>query len=318
MGLGPVGRAIARAALKNPELELVAAIEKNNALIGKPLSELIQDFSTDVTVTSDAKSTFAKIKGGVLLHATGSQLSRVAPQILSAVEAGVSVVSTCPELSYPWLHHRELAESLDRAGSKSGVSVLGTGVNPGFVLDRLVACAGAASGDIVHAQAIRVVDISNRRAALLRKAGVSLSPADFQSHVDAGLVGHLGLTESAALVGLGLGLDCDTFEEQIDPVIADEPWDGPVSIRPGQAAGYYHRARGLTSGTETVHLKLTYAVGRASEDAITIEAQPRIELLIRGGISGDLATSSSVVNAAPHVVCAKPGIVTVIDLPARR
>lgn len=315
MGLGPVGRSIARAALQHGEIELVAAIERNPALVDRRLQELVDGVTTELTVTADATAVFAEIQGGVLLHATGSRLPEAVRAILSAVESGVSVVSSCPELVCPWIDHAETAHTLHRAACDARVSVLATGVNPGFVLDRLVVSAGAASGNVRHVHAIRSVDISSRREALLRKAGVGLSRDEFRTRIASGAVGHVGLVHSSALVARGLGLDCDEFGEEIEPVIADGPWEGRVPVRRGEVGGYRQRAYARSAGRERIALELTYAVSAANRDSIVIDADPRIELVVRGGISGDVATAWSVVNAAPLVIDARRGLLSVLDLP---
>ena len=167
-------------------------------------------------------------------------------------------------------------------------------------------------------QAIRSVDISNRREALLRTAGVGLSRNEFRSRVAHGVVGHVGLVQSSALVALGLGLDCDEFGEEIEPIIAERPWEGVAPVRRGEVAGYRQRARARGAGNERVVLDLTYAVGAPDHDAIVLDADPPIDLALRGGISGDVATAWAVVNAAPLVIDADPGLRSVLDLPLRR
>src|SRR5207249_2220214 len=156
-------------------------------------------------------------RNAILLHATGSRLPQVMEQLLEAAELGMSVVSTCEELSFPFLKYPELAQKLERAAQRSGVTVLGTGVNPGYVLDRLVAAAGQVCGPVRHALATRVVDARTRREALQRKVGAGLSEEEFSALADKVLIGHVGLLESAALCAVGLGLDCDDFEEEIVP-----------------------------------------------------------------------------------------------------
>ena len=318
MGLGPVGRSIARAALQHGGIELVAVLERDPTLAGKRLADLVDGVTSRVPVTADETAVLAAIEGGVLLHATGSRLPEVAHEVLSAIEARVSVVSSCPQLAYPWVDHADAARALDRAARDARVAVVGTGVNPGFVLDRLVVSAAAASGNVRHVQAIRSVDISNRRKALLRTAGVGLSRNEFRSQVAHGVVGHVGLVQSSALVARGLGLDCDDFGEDIEPVIAERLWEGVVPVRRGDVAGYRQRAHARSAGNERVVLDLTYAVGAPDHDAIVLDADPRIELVLRGGISGDVATAWAVVNAAPLVIDADPGLRSVLDLPPRQ
>lgn len=255
-----------------------------------------------------------------MLHATGSRLPPVMDQVLEAVRLGVPVVSTCEELAFPYVKHPELAQKLDRAAQRAGVAVLGAGVNPGFIFDRLVATVGQALGQVRHVTAARVVDARMRREALQRKIGAGLSEEEFLELADKGQLGHVGLVESAALCALGLGLDCDDFEEEIVPVIAEEDIEGAAfPVKKGRVAGISQTATGLEEGQERVRLELTIAVGAEHPgDRITLDGEPKVELEIKGGVSGDQATANILVNAAPRLTAAEPGLLTVLELPAGR
>ena len=50
---------------------------------------------------------------------------------------GSCVVSTCEELAYPFRKYPELAAKLDAEAKDGGVALIGTGINPGFVMDKL-------------------------------------------------------------------------------------------------------------------------------------------------------------------------------------
>ncbi len=319
MGLGFIGQEVARAAEASPELTLVGAVDKNPALVGKSLGQLIGNPAVTVKVSADLTAAIGRHKGVILLHATGSRLPQVMDQLLEAARLGVSVVSTCEELAFPHLKHPELAQKLAEAAESAGVAILGTGVNPGFVLDRLVATAGQVCGQVRHVSATRVVDARSRREALQRKVGAGLTEEEFLDLVDKDLLGHVGLTESAALCALGLGMDCDDFEEEIVPVIAEEDIAGAFLVKAGRVAGICQTAVGLEDGQERIRLELTIAVGAAEAgDRIVIDAEPRVELMIKGGIAGDQATAHVLVNAAPRLTAAEPGLLTVLELPAGR
>lgn len=318
LGLGDIGRAIARAASAHPRLELVGAVDSDPRLSGRPLSELLGDAGGEVKVTRELAAIAGKLRGGALLVATSSKVEAVAPQLEAAFRAGLHVVSTCEELAYPWLYHEELADKIDAAARRAGVCAVGTGVNPGFVLDRLLAVAGACSGRIVRAHAERVVDARQRRPALQRKVGAGLTEAEFDKLAEQDAIGHVGLAESCALAALGLGLDCDEVEEELAPVIAEEDVPG-TAVKNGLVAGIYQQARGFSEGREVVRLELTIAVGaEPAGDVIRIEGEPSVELEVKGGYPGDLATAWAVVNAVPSVVRSEPGLLTVLDLPTGR
>lgn len=313
-GLGEIGSAIIRAALSSPEVELVGAVDPDPKWSGRKLSDAIPG-APAVAISQRLSEAFGGERGGVLLQATSSRLPAVVEQLREAMRAGWSVVSTCEELAFPHLRHPELSDALDSEAKAAKVSVLGTGVNPGFVLDRLVAVAGAAVGPVRHVTATRVVDLSTRREALRRKVGLGLSEEAFLQGVDEEKLGHVGLLESCALAALGVGLDCDDFEEEIGPVLADEDAEG---LSKGQVAGLHQVARALEDGVERVRLELTMAWGAEAGDAIELEADPPVRLEIPGGIAGDSATANLVVNAAPRVAASEPGLLTVLELPAGR
>jgi hypothetical protein len=319
MGLGFIGQEIARAALANEELELIGAVDKSPSLVGKKLGDIV-GVPCAVKVSGTIAQAVGRRKGVVLLHATGSKLPQVTEQVLEALSHNMHVVSTCEELAFPWFNHGALAEKIDKAAQRSGTVVLGTGVNPGFVMDRLAATLGQVCGNVTHAKVSRVVDARARREALQRKVGAGLTEDEFFALVDKDALGHVGMVESAALCALGLGIDCDDFEEELTPVFAEEDiTGGAFTVKKGRVAGIHQSAIGLSEGQERVRLELTIAVGADEPgDTIELDADPPIKLFIPGGVSGDRATANLVVNAAPRVTAAQPGLLTVLELPSAR
>jgi 4-hydroxy-tetrahydrodipicolinate reductase len=320
MGLGAIGRGIARCALQKGELEIVAAVDLDPSRVGKKLSDVIDAPAPEVVIGSDATAEMKKAQGGVLLHATGSRLDQVEGELAQAVTAGLSVVSTCEELSYPWLRHPEIAERLDKLAQKRKVAILGTGVNPGFVMDRLPATMGSICGRIDRVNVVRVVDSRTRRIQLQRKTGAGMNEEEFDRGVDDGTIGHVWLMESAALASLGVGLEVDEVDESIDPVEGDEDMQGEgFTVPKGGIVGIKQVARAFHDGKEVASLELTIALGAPSpRDEIELVGDPGIRVLIPGGTPGDRATMWTVVHAAPLVAGSEPGLISVLDLPAGR
>jgi 2,4-diaminopentanoate dehydrogenase len=314
-GLGDVGQVIARSVLETPELRLVAAVDPAPGLAGQKLERILNAACPDLSVAAEPSRAFAAAQGGVLLQATASSFEEVRPQIEQAVKAGLSVASTCEELAYPWLRHEAQAEALDRLCEKGDVAVVGTGVNPGFALDRLPAFLSQVSGRVRHLEAWRVVDAGLRRPALRRKIGAGLTEEQFLEAVDRGEVGHVGLAESAALAALGCGLDVDEVDEEIEPVVAGRG-DGP--LKEGTVAGVRQRARGYAGGREVVRLDLLIAVGAEHpRDEVRLDADPPLRLTVPGGIPGEEATAWALVHAAAALPMLR-GLITVLDLPSGR
>ncbi|MGC4001013.1 MAG: dihydrodipicolinate reductase [Anaeromyxobacter sp.] len=274
-----------------------------------------------MTVTGDVAAAFKAARGGVVLQATGSRFEEVLPDLQRAVRAGLSVVSTCEELAWPWLRSEEAADALDELCEEKNVAVLGTGVNPGFVLDRLPAFLAQVTGPVRHVRGVRVVDATRRRRALQKKIGAGLTEDAFHDAAERGEVGHVGLAESAALAAAGAGLSVDEVDEELVPLVAEEDGEalpGAVQVRRGQVAGVQQIARVFADEREVVRLELIIAIGAEDpRDEVELDADPPVRVVLPGGLAGEAATAGAVVNAAAAVSELR-GLVTVLDLPAGR
>ena len=315
LGLGEVGRGIARAVVARPELRLVAAIDPAPALAGKKLELLLGQPAGGLLVGADPAPAFIEARGGVVIMATTSSFEEALPVIRRAVKAGCSVVSTCEELAWPWLHHESEADALDLFCEAHDVAVLGTGVSPGFALDRLPAVLAQVLGEVRHVRGLRVVDLDTCRGSLRRKLGVGLDPAAFEAAEERGELGLVGLAESAALAAVGCGLEFDEVDEELTPLLADEDAHG---VKAGQVAGVQQVARAFAEGREVVRLELQFALGADDpRDEVEIDADPPLRAVVPGGFPGEAATANAVVHAA-LAITERRGLITVLDLPAGR
>ncbi len=306
-GLGPIGAGIGRLAAARDEIELVGAIDIAPDKVGRSLSDVLGVPSAgEALVSADAEGTLASARPQLVLHATGSYLADVLPQLIACARGGANVVSTCEELSYPWRRHPELAKQIDAEAKSNGVSVLGTGINPGFIMDTLVVALTGVCQRVERVRLTRIVDVSTRREQLQRKVGVGLSTDAFAAKVATGRFGHVGLKESCWLVAEGLGWRLDSVAETIEQV------PGPG----GRGAGIRQIAIGAVDGRTVIEALVQMSTGaERPRDEIVIEGKPPVRMVIEGGVPGDSATASVLLNAARHTVRAAPGLITMLDLP---
>lgn len=317
-GIGPIGASIVKLLKEKETVELVGAIDTDPAKIGRDLAEVVgaTDAAWGIKVSGDAKGVLEQ-SADVVMHTTSSSLPKVVDQLLACLDVGSCVVSTCEELSYPYRTHPDLAAKLDKAAKDSGVALVGTGVNPGFVMDKLLITLAAVSQSVEHAKALRIVDASKRRLPLQKKIGAGMSVEEFRSKVKEGIIKHVGLPESVAMVADGLGLRVDEITETIEPKVATERVQTEfLTVEPGQAAGVHQIARGLSEGKELIYMELQMYVGAKDPgDTIELEGHPNIRLVIPGGSHGDIATAAVAVNSIPAILDAPSGLCTSRDLP---
>jgi 2,4-diaminopentanoate dehydrogenase len=317
-GLGPIGASIVRLMRQKASLEIAGAIDKDPAKAGRDLGEIAGAFDAPwgIAVSADTSELLAK-PVDVVVHSTSSYLPDVMDQLLACLSAGCCVVSTCEELAYPFRKHPVLAKSLDAAAQEEGVALVGTGVNPGFVMDKLVLTLSAAAQRVDFAKAVRIVDASTRRLPLQKKIGAGMTPDEFRAQVAAGVIKHHGLPESVAMIADGLGFALDDITETIEPVVAGETVKTEfLEVAAGQVAGVHQVARGISAGEEKIYLELKMFVGaREPIDAIELRGEPDLVLTIPGGTHGDVATAAVVVNTIPAILAAPSGLRTSRDLP---
>ncbi|HEU5090069.1 MAG TPA: dihydrodipicolinate reductase, partial [Roseiflexaceae bacterium] len=271
----------------------------------------------DALVSDDAAATLEQLKPDVVLHATGSSLAGVRSQLEQIANAGANIVSTCEELSFPWSAQPRMAAELDAIARRAGVTMLGTGINPGYAMDALPLTLTAPCVAVRSVRVLRVVDAAKRRGPLQRKVGAGLTQEAFAARVADGSVRHVGLPESLHMLATGLGWQLERTEDLIEAVPAEQPiTTDVVSVQAGQVAGVRQVARGFVGGREVITLELRMYVGASDpQDTITIDGDPPVHMTIAGGLHGDLATAAVIVNAVPSVLHAQPGLASMRDIP---
>ncbi|HEX8252268.1 MAG TPA: dihydrodipicolinate reductase [Thermoanaerobaculia bacterium] len=310
-GIGPIGAEIARLLLTKPWIRVVGAVDIDPNKIGKDLGEVIGlGRPIGVIVTAELEG-----KPDVVCHSTGSRLREVAGQLESLLSRGCHVVSTCEELSFPL--DREVREQLQQVARAANVALLGTGVNPGFVMDKLPLTITSVCQEVQSVEIIRIQNASTRREPLQRKVGAGMTTDEFRAAVGAGRIKHMGLKESLIMVGNGLGVEFDSVsEETIEPIVADrEITTQYLKVAPGQVAGVHQTIYG--KGRINVSLELRMYVGAedVAADKVIVRGVPDVEMTIKDGVHGDRATAAMVVNSIPRIVLARPGVLTMDDIP---
>jgi hypothetical protein len=318
-GLGPIGLATAKLVLTKPDMEIVGAVDIDKAMVGKDLGEILGTKEPlGIHVTDNAERLLSKLQADVVIHTTGSRLKRIIGQLEEILRGGKNLVSSTEELLFPVPENVALSARIDALARTMGVTVLGTGVNPGFVMDALPLTLTGVCQEVREVHIERVVDAGTRRHPLQRKIGAGMTPELFREKVAEKAMGHVGLRESLCLIADRLHFTLDEIRESVEPVLAEKPLKTDYfELKPGDVAGIRNIGEGLRGGKKIVTLDLKMYIGAQNpHDAVRIVGTPELSLRIEGGIAGDQATAAILVNSIPMVIAAAPGLVTVKDLPA--
>jgi len=308
VGLGPVGQKIVKYVVERKGLEIVAAVDPAADKAGKKLSELCGlNEDSGIKISDDMKSAVKENnKPDVALLATVSSLQRIIPQIEEIAKYGINVVSTCEELVFPWATQPELARRLDEIAQKYGISVLATGVNPGFLMDFLPIALTGVCQEVKSIKVSRIQDASFRRVPFQKKIGAGLSLMEFEEKKKTGTLRHIGLTQSMQMIARRMGWKLDKTEDILTPIMAESA---------GMVTGVQQIGKGYVQGEEKITLLFRASIGEKNpRDTIEIKGIPEITSTIAGGINGDVATCAIIVNAIKSIIDTSPGLKTMTDI----
>jgi 4-hydroxy-tetrahydrodipicolinate reductase len=319
-GCGVMGRRITEALSKKKSFSIVGAIDIDAQLVSQDLGSLFgSDQNLGISIQNNPEELFNRVEADVVVLSTISHLKDVYSQIDQCVQAGLNVVSTCEELSYPWDREPELAHKIDDLAKEKGVTVVGTGINPGFLMDTLPLMLTAPCLEVNSIKVTRMMDSSKRRIPFQKKIGTGLSLEVFRDKIDNKIItGHVGLLESINMVADGLGWQLDeTVELPPEPVIADrEVETGLGIVKPGAALGLVSVAYARMGGEKVITLEFNANAGVDEEyDEVIIEGVPNVRERIIGGVHGDIGTVAVTINTISRAIQSEPGLILMKDLP---
>lgn len=319
-GVGGVGRNVARLLRARPGYRIAAACSRNPALVGRDAGELAGGAPLGVAVSGDL-DTALREPADLLLVATTSFLAQVAADVRAGIERGLHVITTAEEAAFPWIIDAGLARQLDERARERGVSVIGVGLNPGFIFDALLLTVSGIAWDVRAIRVSRVVDVSRFSAAIQRRLGIGFTAERFAAGVEAGAItGHVGFPQSFHLAARCMGVRIDRIESGFEPLIAGRPHDGEhLRVEPGTTAGFVQRYRAISAGRPWMSAEFVAhvdpaAAGYQPADSIHVDGYNAVNLSIDPGCQPQLGTAAMIANVMPRLAEARPGYLTVADL----
>jgi hypothetical protein len=318
VGLGPIGAGVVRQVAERKGFRIVGAADIDSAKAGRDLGEVAGvGRALRVKVSADVKKAIKASKPDVVVLCTSSSLKKVLPQMEEIIKLKVPIVSTTEELAYPTKANMKYARAIHQLARKSKVAVLGTGVNPGFTMDALPIALTGVCERVESVRVDRVQDARIRRLPFQQKIGAGLTREQFQKKVDDGSVRHVGLAESISMIADALGWKLDRISDEIQPKMASETVSSEfLAVDPGYVCGIIQDGLGFRNGIPVITLHMEAYLGAPeSFDAVEIVGSPALKMKLAGGVHGDIATASIVVNSLPRILEVAPGLHTMRDMP---
>ncbi len=316
IGLGPIGQQLTRYMVERDGIEIVAGVDLDPNKAGKDIGGLAGVKKPGVLIYPSLEAAMKNTEADTAVISTVSSLKKVEPQIYEAADFNLNVVSTCEELVHPFNTQPELAGRIHEYCKNKEVTCIGTGVNPGFLMDYLPAVLTSVCQRVDHVKVNRFQDASVRRLPFQQKIGAGLTETEFEAKKDS--IRHVGLKESMYLLGEALGWKLEKVTETLTPVFAETMMDtGDLLVKKGSVAGVEQIAKGFVDDHEVIALNFKAAVGlHRSYDSIEISGNPGFSSIIDGGINGDIATSAIIVNAIRSAASTNSGLKTMLEIPA--
>jgi len=281
-GLGAMGSVMVKIVLEKKELELVGAVIRSDEDNGKDIGKLIGlNKKTGIKASNNPEEVFKKAKADIMLHAAVSYVPQVWEQIKPAVVSGINVVTIAEEMGYPFVKYPSLSREMDKTAKKHNVSILGSGINPGFAMDLMPLIISGICREVKSVRVTRVIDFSPFGPSIQKNIGIGMNAKEFKNKLKSKkLPLHIGLPESTYMLASGLQWKIDKLMEKREPVLAKHSIKVPgyMTVQKGKVAGFNHRCFGFYKGKKLITLE---ELGRVDphekyENIITIEGKPKL------------------------------------------
>lgn len=327
-GLGAMGSGIARLLSSRRGVQVAAACDINPGYVGKNVYEVLdipQQGRPDAPVHGDILEALSHKPVDICVIATNSFVKDVYPKVLQVLRQGVNVLTIAEEMAWPYAQSPDMALDMHNVARQHRVSVLGTGINPGLMMDLLAVCLSGAQTELHHVRCERVNSLSPFGRAVMEEQGIGITPEAFDKGVaDGSLAGHVGFEESIHMMAAAFGWPVDKVSTQMLPIITDVDRRAPHGeARAGQVAGVNMTGQGIVEGEEKISMLHPQQIepqqaGVDTGDYITLTGTPPISMAIKPEVDGGLGTIAMACNLLPFVVAAKPGLLSMLDLPVPR
>ena len=325
-GLGAMGGGMADMLLKKKGVEIVGAVGRG-AKIGKSMYDYIktEKGSRKDVIIGSYEDVIKEKAADVVLICTDSFTKGVFDKIKYCLEKKINVISSAEQMAYPKAAEPELAKQLDEIAKANGVTVLGTGINPGLIMDLLVIAFTGACEEVEHIVARRVNSLSPFGPAVMEEQGIGITVDEFKEGVRTGkLAGHVGFAESIGMIADAIGWKLSDFKQSMEPIVTEVDRKSPYGFaKAGDVAGCAMKGYGYVDGELKIEMDHPQQIephlgGVETGDYIIIKGTPNVNMANKPEIPGGIGTIAMCVNMIPHVINSRPGLKTMIDLPVPR
>lgn len=328
-GFGAMGSGMARMLLNKKGVDIVGICCRNPTRVGHDMYEYLgldRGGKKEIIINNNIDEVVKKGECDVCLCCTDSFVKNAFDKIKTILLKGVNVISIAEEMAYPKAQNEDLFKELDKIAKENNVTVLGTGINPGLMMDLLVVMLTGAMSEVTHIKAERVNSLSPFGKAVMIEQGIGLTESEFLSKMKEGhLSGHVGFHESIEMItdAIGWKLDKPIRQEQA-PIKSDVYRETPyIKVEAGNVAGCSMKGFGTVEGEEKIEMIHPQQVephlgGTNTGDYITLKGVPNINMKINPEVDGGIGTIAMAVNMIPHVINGRKGVKTMLDLPVPR
>ncbi|MEG0391887.1 MAG: 2,4-diaminopentanoate dehydrogenase [Anaerovoracaceae bacterium] len=325
-GLGAMGGGIADMLLSKQGVDIVAAVDREDK-VGTSAFDYIKTKKEDreEIMIGTAQEVIRPGAADIVILCTDSFTEKAFPKIKFILEQGMNVITSAEEMSYPAAQNPQLAKEIDEIAKANGVSVMGTGINPGHIMDLLVLVMTGCMVDVEHILSKRVNSLSPFGPAVMEEQGIGITIEEFNRRKAEGtMAGHVGFAESMGLIAEGLGVNLDTFTQGMEPIATTVDRKSPYGeAKAGTCAGVSMTAKGYVGEKLFVEMEHPQQiepeqVGVSTGDYVIIKGTPEVNMVNSPEIEGGLGTIAMCANMIPQVINAEPGLQTMLDLPIPR
>ena len=297
LGFGPLGENLAKQLGTDSRFELISIVDNDPSKLGKEIGT--------IKITNNLQEVIDNYKLDLVFITTSSLLERIKADLIKISSKEINIISSCEELIYPWISHPELSQELDKIAKTNNARILGTGINPGFLMDYLPITLASPFLKVQEINYIRNINTKFRRSSFVAKVGVGLSIEEFKTKKQEGRIGHVGFKQSVDMLTSHFKWTSQDYTEKIEPVIVNDTVEGIDQT-----------CVCICADKKKIKLNFTATKNTQDNDLISLKLKSgeSVDIEIKQGINGESGTVAMLMNSAEKLLKSQPGLKTMIDI----
>src|SRR5699024_368558 len=136
IGFGVMGKKTTEELALNQNIEILAVVDKKKELKNTYTNDYLES-NLEIPIKNSIEDVeWENVDIAIIM--SDSFISKIEPLLIKLANKRINILTIAEEMAYPEIINKDITNKVDSIAKKNNISILGTGINPGFIFDYLI------------------------------------------------------------------------------------------------------------------------------------------------------------------------------------